>query len=157
MYFINNHTARVFAKRVRPVCTPGLPFKDLSVCVVNYSRIFYPIFHRFYAPLAYFSSFLIFKTYVYSFNASDLFSHIQTVFNSSKNYALYYIRSGFNSYLPYLFKNLPSIPSTPLQIFAKLHDKRKKQRGTVPYLLFSTGVINASIGKRGEKLMFHEE
>ncbi len=56
-----------FAKRVRPVCTPGLPYKDLSVYVVNYSRIFYPLFHRFYAPLAHFPTFLILKrTYTLS-------------------------------------------------------------------------------------------
>jgi hypothetical protein len=59
--------SRKFAKRVRPVCTPGLPYKDLFVSVVNYSRIFYPFFRRFYAPLAHFSTLLIFKrTYTLS-------------------------------------------------------------------------------------------
>jgi hypothetical protein len=71
-----------FAKRVRPVCTPGLPYKDSLVYVVFDWRIFsrtsFPDFTR---PCRF-----NIKSYVYSFNVSDLFSHIQTAFNSSKNY-----------------------------------------------------------------------
>jgi len=71
-----------FAKRVRPVCTPGLPYKDSLVYVVFDWRIYQ--FPRFYTSLAHLFALLNIKSYVYSFNVSDLFSHIQTAFNSSK-------------------------------------------------------------------------
>jgi hypothetical protein len=48
-----------FAKRVRPVCTPGLPYRDLFVYMVCYWRIFYTLLPRFYTPLAHFLVFSI--------------------------------------------------------------------------------------------------
>ncbi len=71
---------------------------------------FLPVFSQILRSTRALFVFFNFKTYVYSFNASDLFSHIQTVFNSSQYYVFcfgHYANSlGRYPVLKYLFGKL---------------------------------------------------
>jgi hypothetical protein len=81
-----NSEATPNSKITGAYCTPGLPYKDSLVYVIFNWRISFcaslPDFFTCYWCI--FSPFLNIILYVYSFNVSDLFSHIQTPYNSSE-------------------------------------------------------------------------